>query len=249
MALSNAERQARHRVRITAQAAQAQGDTRAILEALEGLTRAVATLSSEVHALRGKAGQNGGKPAPAVTSRGQKVTSQTVTGEAARAYAWDGAPAPYGGQGAPSHVTENDTHRVLVALTAKASAGGLRDALGAMGHDLPLATVTAALVVLQDRGEVRRIVGEGPRPDQWEAIPQDPALADLRDAPIHRPGPDPLVTAHVDCQAYQAHSTLGHRWDPDQGVFRCYVCHPTHGPRGVPPPPGATLQEARHGHA
>jgi hypothetical protein len=230
--VTNAERQARHRARQATARAQAQAEGATILAGLATLTRAVEALAGEVHAMRTAGGyrvESGGKASRSVTSRGPNRAESLRNGESAGARAWENAPPPPTGVGGGAGRNDDDGHTVLVALTRPGSAGSVRDALGAIGRDLSLDRITTALVALQGRGLVTRTPGEGPAPDVWAAVPEAPeAMAQ----PLHLEAPGPPMT--IDCQAYSAHSTLGHRWDPVASAFRCYVCHPEGRPDHVP---------------
>jgi hypothetical protein len=233
--VSNAERQARHRARQAQARAQGQADGASILAAVATLTRAVEALAGEVHAMRTAGGyraDSGGKALRGVTSRGPNRAESLRNGEAAGARAWEYAPPPPTGVGGGAGSNDDDAHTVLVSLIRPGSVGSVRDALGAIGRDLSLDRITAALVTLQGRGLVHRTPGEGPAPDVWEAVPDPAELVDAVHHAARHPEPGPPMT--IECQAYSAHSTLGHRWDAVAGVFRCYVCHPEGRPDHVP---------------
>lgn len=212
-ALTNAERQARHRARNATLGLESQELQRAILAALVDLGRKVDNLAQAVDKLT-KTSRNG--PERDVTGRGRP-----------RARVGDGASPPTGGGRPPSSngVPADLEGRVLEAMTGHGanSAGAIRDALTAQDVLVSAPVLAEVLVHLQDAHRVIREPGEGARPDRWRAV--DGAMEALAQvtAPAVRVSPAPETS--VLCSDYRAHAA-SHAWDPDLGRFRCSECQP-----------------------
>jgi len=183
--VTNAERQARFRER----QAERVNDAAATVEALDRLTTRLVDLTAAIVTLA-DALHNGASRY--VTPRNGAEGAGTHT------RALDPGPRPLRGLGGPVGVTDGvtvqaptwdvraDAHRVALVLEAPGSVASIRDAIGARWEaeaPWPNARIAAALVYLQDHGQVKRIPGQaqaihGHYPDTWAPLPDLDLVSD-----------------------------------------------------------------------
>jgi hypothetical protein len=221
--------------------------------ALEALGDAIAALVLEVRELRAERGS----PAPAshpddghahrfgcrlcgvdkpVETVDKRDASRRHAGrrDVTARHAGEGAPArtrETGDQGptGPVIARERERHaRAVAELLEGALAPPSLEAI-ADQLDAPQGAVLLALEDLVRRGVAERITPPDPRDrERYRLLPPDPE--EIRAELGLELAREPAPTTTIACSSYREHATLGHRWDPIAGRFRCYVCEPAYRP-------------------